>query len=126
MPTRSVFDEAIVQLGQEFRRRGMNSHLRLLREFYRARAARRAAGLRRGIWDEDLVIEWLCLLRIKPFDSALLVVEAGARSPGCGAIGERGSPTTFIKAVFPGGCLAECRRCEAHGCATIGPRCLQL
>jgi hypothetical protein len=61
-----------------------------------------------------MVVEWLCLLRIKPFEGALPVLQHGAPCPGCGAVGERASPATFIKAVFPGGCLEECRRCEAR------------
>jgi hypothetical protein len=111
----SEFDlmEAVIKLGKEFRRRQMDSHAALLRSFY-ADLRRRQTGRARARakdWDETMVLRWLALLRIPPFDQVYPVLPRGAPCPTCGARGERAAPATFVRSVWPGGSLCECRRC---------------
>jgi hypothetical protein len=107
---------ATVALGAEFRRRGMDSHLGLLRSYYRELRARRLARERMGAkgWDESMVVGWLALLRIPPFENVYQVLPRGKPCPKCGAVGERAAPATFVRSVWPGGSLCECRRCDAR------------
>jgi hypothetical protein len=113
----SEFDllAAAVQLAAEFRRRGMDSHLACLRLFYADHRKRRAARQRSRdkTWDEAMVITWLGLLRIPPFENVHQILPRDFPCPKCGAIGDRSSPSVFVRSVWPGGSLQQCRRCEA-------------
>lgn len=103
------FKAALEQLGREFTRRGMHRHAAKLRVFY-AHFLRRQRELQPREWSETIVIEWLRLLRIPPFDTVYAVVPSGTMScPYCPPDGEIWD--RFVKRVFEGGWLAECRRC---------------
>jgi hypothetical protein len=102
--------DAVVKLGREFRRRGMDSHAALLRGFYAELRRRQRARAGKG-WDETMVLRWLALLRIPPFDHVHPVLPRGTACPTCGALGDRAAPATFVRSVWPGGSLCECRRC---------------
>ena len=111
MSRRWDLDAAIVQLGQEFRRRGMTSHLQDLRSLWRRRNP--AQGRRARGFDEGLVVEWLCLLRMPPFENVYPVQARGDPCPKCGAKEERAAPSSFVLASFTGGSLHECRQCKS-------------
>jgi hypothetical protein len=57
------FRRAVTELGEEFERLGMQTHLGLLGQFWRAHLGKE----RPGTWSIDMVVEWLSLLRIDPF-----------------------------------------------------------
>jgi hypothetical protein len=105
---------AAVQLAAEFRRRNMDTHLACLRQFYADQRRRKKARQRSGdkTWDENMVIQWLGLLRIPPFRAMYPCLPRESPCPKCGAAVERSSPPTFVRSVWPGGCLKQCRRCE--------------
>jgi hypothetical protein len=106
---------AAEQLAAEFRARGMDSHLALLRRFYAELRHRRQARarVREKGWDEGMVIGWLGLLRVPPFEHVYPLLPRDARCPRCSAEGTRAAPATFTKSVWPGGSLNECRQCQA-------------
>jgi hypothetical protein len=107
---------AVVLLGAEFRKRNMDAHLAALRRFYeeqrRRKRARALTMARDRVWDEDMVIEWLGLLRIPPFEHMYPLLPRDAPCPTCGATSSRELPATFVRLVWPGGSLEQCRRCE--------------
>ena len=100
--------DLVVALGGEFSRRGMRDECRRLRLYFLA-VKHGLAGAQHQIqlhWDEDLVVEWLRLLRIPPFDHHYLVrgetaCDRCAYQPG----------RVVTKAVFPGGSKFECLQC---------------
>jgi hypothetical protein len=99
-------------LADEFRRRDMRDHLRLLRAFYVDHRARTRAANREKLppWTEDNVIEWLMTFRIPPFEYAMPVLGRGAACPGCGKYeGQR-----YVVGVRPGGRTCECKACGAR------------
>ena len=59
-----------------------------------------------------MVIGWLSLLRIPPFEHVYKVLPRGAPCPNCGATGERAAPATFVHGSWPGGWIEQRRRCE--------------
>ena len=111
----STFDFAklIVQLAAEFKRRDMRAHVALLRPYYRSFQERRRAALRepKPPWTEELVIEWLCILQIPPFENVLPTLATGARACGCD-VKEVG--LAMISCVYPGGRVRECKGCGAR------------
>jgi hypothetical protein len=76
------FDTLIAQLGREFHRRGMASHVQSLRGLWLARRARPRPGPRE--WTEDFALEWLALLRVPPLDQVFQVLPASSACPRCG------------------------------------------
>lgn len=97
------------QLAAEFERRGMREHVELLRGYYVDHRARQRAARaqKRPPWTEDLVLEWLMILRIPPFEHILPVLERGVPCPGC----QKHEGLPYVACVFPGGCVRECRGC---------------
>jgi hypothetical protein len=103
--------ELVVALGGEFSRRGMMDHCDRLRLYYLA--------LRHGLdstrhrvelhWDEGIVIEWMRLLRLPPYQDHYPLRESNA----CAACESRPG-TVVTKGVFPGGAKLECLQCGAQ------------
>jgi hypothetical protein len=103
--------EFVIALGCEFSRRGMADHCARLRLYYLA--------LRHGLdsarhrvevhWDEELVLEWMRLLRLPPFRDHYPVRD----TTGCERCESRPG-TVVTKGVFPGGAKLECTQCGAQ------------
>lgn len=91
----------------------MHKHVELLRAWYRDYRARARAALRntkQPPWTEAMVLQWLCLLGIPPFEHVLPVLERGERACACGALEDARSP--FVSGVFPpDGCVLQCPNC---------------
>jgi hypothetical protein len=113
MPRRLNLSTAVTELGKEFVRRGMNEHRMQLRRFW----SRWKSGdheRRKGEWGWELVVEWLCMLRIQPFEKIYpLHPRASSICPGCEVISEREAPSALPVVTWSGGSLTECRRCGA-------------
>ena len=103
--------EFVITLGCEFSRRGMPDHCDRLRLYYLA--------LRHGLetsrhrveihWDEDLVIEWMRLLRLPPHQDHYAVRD----TTGCASCVSRPG-TVVTKGIFPGGAKLECLQCGSQ------------
>lgn len=104
----------VERLGAEFRRREMEAHLRKLRVYYLA--------LRRGLtqgrheldvhWSEALVLEWLKLLQLPPFERAYEVRPGRSACRGCAQKRDHQS-AIHTELVFPGGAKMRCFSCGA-------------
>lgn len=112
MPSRFELERLIVALGREFARRDMQAHLRGLRVFYSAlRARRRAqAALNPPPWTEDLVLDWLAIMRIPPFEHHYAVLSRSAPCPTCSG-GNASGLDVVNRAVHVGGLVSECKHC---------------
>lgn len=101
----------------------MAGHLNALRRFYRVRKQRALAqGLAdERVWDEDVVLEWLAIFRIPPFDRVYQVRPRGAPCPSCGTGAAQGADVSY-RAVFPGGSLTECLACRTVWLVSDGTR----
>jgi hypothetical protein len=101
-------------LGRAFVRRGMHAHAAKLRAYY--------VLLRRGLatpgknevdirWSEALVIEWMKILRMPPYENAYPVRPAQSSCSRC-----RETPTNEAggfqtESTFPGGWKVRCSTC---------------
>lgn len=104
----------IKSLGQEFGRRRMGPHLQKLRLYYLA--------LRHGLaspanvvdvhWDEDLVVDWLKVLRLPPYETAYELRPRGSSCTRC-APRPQLQAITQTDRVFPGGAKIRCTLCGA-------------
>jgi len=97
----------------------MRRHLEHLRCFYRmhrARLGEKAALARRGEWEVDMVIGWLGLFGIPPFDHVFGELAQGARCP-CG----RTSGYTHSGVSFPGGRVWVCGACTREWLVRLPP-----
>ena len=107
------FIALLVQLGHEFKRRGMRSHVESLRQFYvRVLAPERTLrSMRHSPWGVALVLEWLFTFRIPPFDQRYPQLSGTAICPKCsaGAGGASSGIGHHVRCVFPGGHLIECK-----------------
>jgi hypothetical protein len=103
--------DLVVRLGREFSRRGMREECRRLRLYYLALEHGLVAGKNRieVSWDEDLVIEWLRILRVPPHHRHY-PVRPGTLCAHC----EHRPGTVVTKLVFPGGARMECLQCGAR------------
>ena len=113
---RSSLLELVVQLGKEFRRRGMGRHVEKLRVYYLALKQGLAASARNTVelsWSEDLTLEWMRTLQIAPIEDVYPVKEHGVPCFRCNPEkgSSRGTPRT--EAVFPGGARFSCETCGA-------------
>jgi hypothetical protein len=110
--TPTAFEALVIALGREFRRRRMTGHLEALRRYYRQRERHKLvqALAEHRAWDENVVIEWLAILRIPPFDNTYVVQSKEASCPRCAA--RRNGAEVDYRATFPGGSLRECRVCK--------------
>ena len=123
-PSRSLFENLLIALGREFRRRRMGGHLQALRSYYRRRHRRALAEAlsEHRAWDENVVLEWLAILRIEPFDRVYAVCEREAPCPACVATRGHGGGEVDYCAVFPGGQLRQCRVCKHAWLVSDGTR----
>lgn len=101
------------ELAEQFKARDMRAHVGLLRDFYRRYARAKRASLLAGKqprWEIDLVLEWLCVLGIAPFDHVYPVRAHGSRCAHCT---EQRDPLsgTFVRTSIQGRALSECTRC---------------
>lgn len=98
---------ALVELGHEFARRGMEAQRLRLRDYYRAwRANVRRPATPDGWGDLD-VVGWLGILQIAPFAGVFPERSSGVPCPSCGA-----EPAmAYVVTAFPGGALSQCRPC---------------
>ena len=105
----------VLALAAEFKRRDMRAQLASLRGFFRVYKARKRTLAReaRPAWDEDMVITWLCIFRVPPFESAYPVLARGVPCPSCRAEMGDGRRAT-VRCVFPGGTLRACWSCDAR------------
>ncbi len=103
--------EFVVALGCEFSRRGMPDHCDRLRLYYLAlRHGLDSARHRVEIhWDETLVVEWMRLLRLPPYED-----DYPQRDTTSCATCESRPGTVVTKGVFPGGAKLECLQCGAQ------------
>jgi hypothetical protein len=103
--------DLVVRLGREFSRRGMREECRRLRLYYLALDHGLAAGRHRVevCWDEDLVLEWLRLLRVEPFEGDYPV----RPTTSCASCVNRPG-TVVTTAVFPGGAKLQCLQCGSR------------
>ena len=107
MATDGLLD-LVVRLGREFSRRGMREECRRLRLYYLALEHGLCTRQNRieVAWDEQLVIEWLRILRVPPHHRhypvrpSTLCIDCEQR-PG----------TVVTKLVFPDGACLECLQC---------------
>src|SRR3954471_23271745 len=95
----------VVQLGNEFKRRGMTKHAALLRGFYRTEFQRP----HRDGWSVDIVLEWLALLRIGPFATIYEVHQKRAGCPFCAA--NPGWSAVWVEAAWEDGAKIRCTSC---------------
>ena len=105
----------VAQLGREFVRRGMDIHARKLRLYYLALRHRLASPGRREVdvrWSEELVLEWLKVLRLPPYEAAYEIRPRGA---GCGRCQKTTNDRTALHTEqnFPGGAKMSCHACGA-------------
>lgn len=104
----------VVRLGGEFQRRGMKDHSQKLRVYFLALKHGLDSGARevRVHWTENLVLEWLRLLRIPPYDRSYAIRPRASRCDKCPP--DRSSqPAVNTEAVFPGGSKMRCQVCGA-------------
>lgn len=111
MYIRSVFDlePYMVELGHKFQEHDMRRHLEHLRRYYREHRRRaRVQAARAGVeaWEVDLVLTWLFLFQISPFEHFYGELAEGGPCP-CGQkhAYNRGGVS------FPGGRTWTCAAC---------------
>jgi hypothetical protein len=102
-----------VRLGREFNRRAMTTEVKSLREFYVRRAREKKANAARGrpLWDEDVVLDWLAMLRIPPFEHVYTLRPPNAPCPRCRSSAKGHEGPNWIRTSFPGGALIQCQGC---------------
>jgi hypothetical protein len=107
---------SVVAFGLEFKRRKMETEAKELRRYYVELRERRKARLfkRSKVWTENQVIDWLCLLRMPPFENVYTPVPHGTPCPKCGVTPSASAPTTIVCLNFPGGWMEQCRTCGAR------------
>lgn len=113
---REALLELVERLGREFRRRGMDEHLRPLRVYYLALQHRLTAGKLEVSWSAQHTVEWLQALRLPPYEDFLAVRPPGASCPTCGERekkprGMEASLASVRRLEFPGGARSECLGC---------------
>lgn len=106
---------AVVQLGREFRRRGMADHAFRLRLYYLAVKA----GLTRGgpkatvdvKMNAEFILEWLRLLRVPPHHAHYPLRGRSEGCPKCGLAKDNGATSVHTVTTFPGGSKSRCGQC---------------
>ena len=100
------------RLGEEFRRRGMRTHVTPLRIYWLA--------LRHGLVEteghalrltlsEEAVVEWFKLLRLPPYQRAYPVRPSGSTCPAC----DSGTEELTTERTFPEGRKVVCLACRS-------------
>jgi len=99
---RTALLEMVQTLGDEFRRRGMRTHVAPLRIYWLALRHGLVHDEQHGLHltlSEETVVEWFKLLRLPPYQRAYVVRPTGSRCPTCppkeGRAGEVASERTF-------------------------------
>jgi hypothetical protein len=111
---RSELAKLVEVLGHEFVRRGMHAHATKLRIYYFALRRGLATHARNEVdirWSEDLVVEWLKLLRIPPYESAYRVRTAQSPCSRCKARPNNQGGSFVTESTFPGGWKVRCSSC---------------
>jgi hypothetical protein len=79
------YEELLIQLAAEFKRRGLDAQVKKLRTYYVNLKHRKKLSMEspigESVWTEDAVIEMMCMLQLAPFDH---VFERRSRC-SCGA-----------------------------------------
>lgn len=99
-------------IAERFKEYDMQSHLKLLRAYYRQRMRRKRAnalGKQPPPWDEDMVLQWAALWRIPPFDTVYLQLPKGLPCP----CGKSSVWNTHGGTTFPEGYIRCCGACGA-------------
>lgn len=107
-----VLLEHILALGDAFKRRGMDEHVRRLRLYFLAVRHGLTKG-RRELdvkWSEAHLVAWMQTLQVPPYERALELRKPGGGCPSCGA-GQGTVPSVQTELVFPGGARMACRGC---------------
>jgi hypothetical protein len=111
MDQRTLLELAEI-LGREFDRRGMRGHVEHLRLYYLAiRAGLHRRGTVQIHWSEQMVIDWMGLLRLAPYQDRFATRPHGYTCP-CRPRGPTmadGHERTRL--VWPGGAQIECSSC---------------
>jgi hypothetical protein len=94
----------VIQLGHEFKRREMPKHLQLLRDYYR----REFRALEAPAWSTSMVLEWLALLQLGPFEK---IYEVQPMMSGCPRCPESDKFVTATVTVWDDGALMRCSLC---------------
>jgi hypothetical protein len=104
------------KLGEEFRRRGMRTHVAPLRVYWLALKRGLVHEEQHGLHltlSEETVVEWFKVLRLQPYQEAYPVRPTGSSCPRCGP-GEGRAGEVATERTFPDGrkmvCLG-CRTC---------------
>ncbi len=103
------------RLGEEFRRRGMRTHLTPLRIYWLA--------LRHGLvqdeghalhltLSEETVVEWFKLLRLPPYQHAYPVRPSASSCPACGPR-DSAEGELAVERTFPDGRKVVCLNCRS-------------
>ena len=109
--------EEVRRLGAEFRRRGMDDHVRVLRVYYLALRHGLSTGKLDVSWSADHTRMWLEALRLPPFENALPLRPVDSTCSRCGRGGPKAAneaaPAPLRRMTFPGGARVECLSCRA-------------
>jgi hypothetical protein len=112
----------VERLGREFRRRGMDEHLRPLRIYYLALRHGLTGGKLEVSWSAQHTLDWLQTLRLPPFEDALPVRPERSPCPKCGwrkAGGMEATLAAVRRLEFPGGARSECLGCGERWLETL-------
>jgi hypothetical protein len=105
----------VKRLGDEFRRRGMRTHVAPLRVYWlalRHGLVQDAEHALRLTLSEETVVEWLKVLRLPPYQDAYRVRPTGSACPSCvGADGRASEVST--ERTFPEGRKVVCLGCRS-------------
>jgi hypothetical protein len=104
----------VQRLGDEFRRRGMRTHVVPLRIYWLALRHGLVHDERHGLHvalSEEAVVEWFKLLRLPPYQHSYPVRPTGSGCPACVA-GEGRASDVVTERTFPEGRKMACLGCR--------------
>jgi hypothetical protein len=107
----------VARLGREFVRLELRDHAKRLRLYYFALEKNLLTGQGRGLdvkWNEKLVIEWMGLLQLPPYDDLFPVLAPGAPCPQCAATQKAEAASVFTEITLPSGAKTVCAKCGAR------------
>ncbi len=111
---RKALLKMVHQLGGEFRRRGMRTHVTPLRIYWLALQHGLVQGEEHGLHlalSEETVVEWFKLLRLPPYQAAYPVRPMGSACADCPAPQGRANEVTTER-TFPDGRKVVCLACH--------------
>lgn len=103
----------VVALGRAFGRKEMKGHVRALRIYFLAVRHGLTTGGRHQVkvdFDEQVIAEWLKVLRVPPFENAYPVRPRGSACSHCPK-GDGHPVETATLLIFVGGAKMGCRAC---------------